>query len=341
MLTSAEPREGAERVRPPATTRIRIEPDAAVRVVSDPFTAVLAVALRGVQDTGAGRATPAARLLRSLPAERQGALALLTAPRHSLIPDLLTPLHADRDVTVGAELERIRDLTADRIRTDIVDTCGGAPPQRWRTVLRAPRQWAAHTADALHDVWVLAEPAWRESAGRRDAEAARVGLAAVHGLLDTLAGDWHPRGRAEHGRLVFPDPEGVDVDAGGRRIVLAPFFAGLGLSVSNLDRPGTVRLAYPLSPRRPAADPDPDGLDALLTPLRTLILQSLDGPQSMTALARAARISPGNATYQIDFLTRTGLTRRDREGRRTIVSRTVRGDRLLAIYGLRKIDEIG
>ena len=67
-----------------------------------------------------------------------------------------------------------------------------------------------------------------------------IGSAADRGLLDTVLAELHPRGWAEDGALVFPDPEGADVDARSRTVLLAPMFSSVDVSISNLERPGTV-----------------------------------------------------------------------------------------------------
>jgi len=95
------------------------------------------------------------------------------------------------------------------------------------------------------------------------ARGSGTGSAARH-ALDVVLAQAHPRGRAEDGCLVFPDPEGTELDASGRTVVLAPVLSRLDVSISNLDRKDLVWPAYPVAPT--AVRDDPTGLAALLTP---------------------------------------------------------------------------
>jgi DNA-binding transcriptional ArsR family regulator len=181
-------------------------------------------------------------------------------------------------------------------------------------------------------LWRGVEPVWRREAELRAREVDRVGLAAARGALDVVLASAHPRGRSEDGVLVFPDPEGTDLDAAGRLVVLTPVLSRLDVSISNLDRAGLLWLAYPApDDARPTAHPG--GLDALLTPVRARLLRFLDGEWPMSRVAVRSGIAAGAATHHVYALVAAGLVSRRREGRRMLVSRTARGDVLLHLYG--------
>jgi DNA-binding transcriptional ArsR family regulator len=321
-------RDGREPV-----TRLHLDPDAHVRITNDPYAAVLALACAGVRDLLTRTDTAAARLTARLSPEQRWSLAQIAAPGSSVSPDLLSPPWPASSTRVSEEVGRLRDLSAADLRQDLATTFGGDPPTRWQRVAERPRDWVVHLADAIDRLWTAVEPVWRSEQHLRDREAERIGAAAVRGALDTVLDALHPRGWAEDGRLVFPDPEGTSVDARDRAVVLAPGLSRLNVSISNLDRSDAVWLAYPV---RRGDPPDPGGLAALLTPIRARLLRAIDVDRTMSDVAALLHVSPATATHQVDALVVAGLARRTREGRRMLVRRTERGDGMLALYALRQ-----
>lgn len=114
--------------------------------------------------------------------------------------------------------------------------------------------------------------------------------------------------------------------------MLAPVLQRLDVSISNLDRPDILWFAYP-APASSAPVADAEGLEALLTPVRATVLRALTGAWSMSQIAGSAAIGASAATYHVDAQVAAGLVTRRREGRRTLVRRTPRGDGLIELYG--------
>ncbi|TQM13773.1 winged helix-turn-helix domain-containing protein [Pseudonocardia kunmingensis] len=312
-------------------SRVRVDPRAAVRVAFDPYTSVLALACAGVRDRLRGLDTVPARVAARIPRHGVQAFARLVAPGRSVGPECVTPAEPAADTDVPAEVDRLRGLTDAEVHDDLDRTFGGSPPPHWLAVADAPARWARDVADGLEALWQGVEPVWRRESELRVREAERVGAAAARGALDVVLASAHPRGRAEDGALVFPDPEGTDLDAVGRLVVLTPVLNRLDVSISNLERAGLVWLAYPV-PGTPGPAPHPGGLDALLTPVRAQLLRALDGERSMSRVAEGSAIAPSVATHHVHALVAAGLARRRREGRHTLVSRTGRGAALLELY---------
>ncbi|MGH3588577.1 MAG: helix-turn-helix domain-containing protein [Pseudonocardia sp.] len=310
-------------------TRVRLHRGVRVRVVSEPYTSVLALACAGVRDQLLGRRSPASRVTASLAPGQRGALARLVVPGSSVGPEFLGPPEPSTDMS--AELDRLRDLSATELQDDFAETYRGQLPPHWRRIAEQPRRWVFDTVDALARLWTIVEPVWWREEALRARHDEWVGSAAERGLLDSVLAELHPRGWAEDGVLVFPDPEGTDVDARSRAVLLAPMFSSVDVSISNLERPDVVRLAYPV---RLAAAPDQGGLSALLTPIRARLLRLLDREQTMTQVARAAGLSPAAANHQIETMVHAGLVDRHRDGRSVIVRRSARGTGLLTLYGL-------
>lgn len=324
------PRPAAQGGRMPVT-RVRPHHEAAVRVTYDPYTTVLALACGAVRDRVRGRDTALARVTDRMTPAGIAALAPLVLPGSSLGPDCLTPVDAARDTEVAAELERLRGLTADEVADDLHRTFAGAPPRRWERVAQRPREWTGAVADVLERLWADVAPAWRAEAGLRSREAERVGVAAARHALDVVLAQAHPRGRVDGGLLAFPDPEALPHEVTGDTLALAPVLSRLDVSISNLDRPGVVWLAYPVPSGQQAAA-DPAGLAALLSPVRADLLRRLRGEWTMSQVADALQVVPSGATHHVDALVAAGLVQRHRDGRHTVVRRTRRGEELLALY---------
>ncbi|MGI5128611.1 winged helix-turn-helix domain-containing protein [Pseudonocardia sp. CA-107938] len=314
-----------------AESRIHVDPRSAVRVTFDPYTSVLALACASARDLTRGHDTPLARIATRMPDRGLRAVARLVTPGSSVGPDCLTPANLGEDTDVAVQIDRLRALTADELTADFARNFGARAPQHWRQVVDDPRPWASDVADALSALWTLVEPVWRRESALRGREADRVGAAAARQSLDIVLAGAHPRGRVCDGALVFPDPEATVTDATGRTVVLAPVLQRLDVSISNLEQPDILWFAYPVpGSTGPAADPA--GLDALLTPVRALVLRALSDGWSMSQIATTAGIGASAATYHVDALVAAGLVVRRREGRRTLVSRTPRGDGLIDLY---------
>ncbi|WP_219415099.1 ArsR/SmtB family transcription factor [Pseudonocardia nigra] len=311
-------------------SRVRIDPRAAVRVTFDPYSSALACA--GARDRLRGIDSAAARVAQRFSGRSLRAVSRIVAPGSSVGPDCLSPADMGTDTDVRHELDRLRGLSAAELHDDLDRTYNGAPPPQWQRIVDDPTRWSRDLADALDGLWAAVEPVWRREEPFRSQKAERVGAAATRRALDVVLAQAHPRGHTEDGTLVFPDPEGTELDATDRVVVLAPVMSRLDVSISNLDHPDLVWLAYPVAGAAPPAA-DPDGLDALLTPARSRLLRHLDGEWAMSGLARAMRIAPSAATHQVDALVAAGLVTRRREGRRVLVRRTSRGDGLLQLYG--------
>ncbi|MFC4945971.1 ArsR/SmtB family transcription factor [Pseudonocardia sp. GCM10023141] len=314
-----------------AESRIRIDPRAAVRVTFDPYSSVLALACAGVRDRLRGQDTGPARVAGRFSERGLRAISRIVAPGSSMSPDCLSPSDLSRDTDVAAEVDRLRGLSADDMRHDLDETFGGHLPPHWERISDAPQRWARDVADALDTLWTAVEPVWHREDPLRAREAERVGAAAARQAMDVVVAEAHPRGRVEDNTLIFPDPEGTELDATGRVVVLAPVLSKLDLSISNLERPDMIWLAYPVADRALRA-PDPGGLAALLTPMRAGLLRMLEGEWSMSQVAAGLGVGASAATHQVDALVAADLVARRREGRRTLINRTERGAGLLDLY---------
>ncbi|ANY09424.1 transcriptional regulator [Pseudonocardia sp. HH130630-07] len=318
------------------STHVTLDQPVPVRVVEDPFASVLGLACAGVRDRAAGRRTAFADACAGLRPESLLAAGRVVAPGASLSPDCLTP-ELDGDPAPSAHrrmrehLDRLRSVSDGELGDDLDRTFDGRLPAHWEAIRPAPRRWLRDLTDGLELLWTALAPEWHRQRGLREDEAHRIGRAAVTGSLAEELADAHPRGRATPSGFEYPDPDGVHSRIGTRTLVLNPLLAGLRLTVANLDRPDDLYLAYPA--RRPTPDPVAGSqLDALLTGPRAAVLRlAQDGP-GMSQLARSMHLTPASVTHHVDWLQRSGLVVRRRDGRTVQVTVTARGRRLLDLY---------
>lgn len=314
-----------------AVSKVRIDPRSAVRVTFDPYSSVLALACAGARDRMRGHDTGPARVAGRFSERGLRAISRIVAPGSSVSPDCLTPTDLGVDTDVNAELTRLRGLSRGEMHEDLDQTFAGNPPPHWERISEAPHRWARDVADALDTLWTAVEPVWQREDALRRREAERVGAASARQAMDVVLAQTHPRGHVTDNTLIFPDPEGTELDATGRVVVLAPVLSRLDLSISNLDRPDMVWLAYPVADKL-VRTADPGGLAALLTPMRAGLLRMLDGEWSMSQVAAGLGVGASAATHQVDALVAADLVSRRREGRRTLIHRTERGNGLLDLY---------
>jgi DNA-binding transcriptional ArsR family regulator len=262
-------------------------------------------------------------------AEYEPLLRPLRAGHNGGVPDVVVPLVASSDVSVRDQVAAVREYSPQQFLDDI-ETLGGDAAV-WRTAARDPGTWLRSYA-ALSDLcWQALEPRWRLLRPAFDAEAERVGVAAVRGCLPAAL-------NTLSSRLTFTD-DGFRVDGrqlipyAGRRLALVPSIGAPDQLFVNGMEPDVISIAYPLrglpdvSPVRPVEDP----LEVILGVPRAQILRLLREPLNVGMIAADLGVTPGAATRHCDVLLRAGLIARERRGRQVFVARTARGNNLLDV----------
>jgi DNA-binding transcriptional ArsR family regulator len=253
-------------------------------------------------------------------------------------PDIAaTPIPPAVDVSVGEQVQRLRDLPDDTMVEDLTRTFGPQLPAVWRPPADVPRRWLNAYASATADAWSTVSPRWRRAQPLLDLEARRVGAAVVRGCTDVLLNTLHPRIRYENGEIWVPATRELSVGLDGRRLVLVPTIAGGAGRLVGFDLPDVVYLAYPVPGQaclgeRPVAAPTNSGADPLAQVLgrtRAHALRALTGPISMGRLAAGLECSQRMITYHCGQLEAAGLILRERRGQSVWVSRTARGHDLV------------
>ncbi|WP_343233637.1 helix-turn-helix domain-containing protein [Streptomonospora sp. PA3] len=300
------------------------------------YPSVFALACEGALAMhGPAPRSPAAQLVGSLPAAAKRALLPIVDRRHTLSPGCLSPGLPTSDTPLAEELDRLRSLSHDDVRTDLervfADT---GVPAHWLSVWRNPRRWTELVALAFDHIGTRLEDAWRRSIRQREREAQRIGTAVARGGIDVALATAHPRGRLRGTALQFPDPNPVNVNASGRWIVLTPMIGRPRAVLCDLDRPDVLWFGYPLAG---PSDETQDArsrteLDALLTPIRARLLRFLDRELPMSAVPALLGCTPPTATHHCTQLAKAGLILRRRRGRSVRIARTPRGDQVLEAY---------
>jgi hypothetical protein len=273
------------------------------------------------------------RVLRATPAESVRVLSPLFGPGSVLVPDCLTLTGTLTVTDLGRQLDQLRDLPSDTLLGQLETDFEGQLPPVWRQVVERPRRFVVAYARVLDAAWRAYAPIWASAAELRDRDAARVATAS--GDLAALLGGVRGRLRVDCDTIRLPDPHPEIFRRGGRRLVLVPLVSGQAASIFSVDRPDVVWLGYPLPGLRTLIDGTPsepadDALALVLGAARARVLLGVDGGPA-GPIARRTGCSLSTLTYHCIALEAAGLIRRERHGQQVLLSRTRRGDELIAL----------
>ncbi|WP_416969464.1 ArsR/SmtB family transcription factor [Streptomyces sp. 4F14] len=264
----------------------------------------------------------------------------LFAPGYSIIPDCVTPTACMPDGDAATQFAQLADLSPDTLLDELEAEFGSVVPPQWRPVVDRPRQWIEGYTDVLRRVWREFDPVWRgaESYVRRETE--RVGAAVLQDCSEAVLHDLSARFRLVGESLRLPDPQAETYALAGRRLVLVPIVSGPGASMFALDRPDLVWIGYPVPGvgrlwQTPPPAPADDPLSLVVGQLRASVLRAAAQPLTMGRLAALLDTSPANATHHCSQLSAAGLLERHRQGRNVWISRTERGDAVVALLSER------
>ncbi|GAB3958348.1 hypothetical protein GCM10029978_003100 [Actinoallomurus acanthiterrae] len=310
---------------------------ARVRVALDPYISVLALTTDAF---GRRRGAPERwrhRIRSTISPANAAAIRPIVAPGRSVVPESVTPINPVAEAPVTDLIERLHDISADELRSDVESVFGGRPPADWGSVAKRPRHWLHSHAEATREAWSAVRPLWQQARPLLHREVERVGTAAVRGRLDVVLGGLHPRSRYEDGVLRISDPEPTRFELGDRPLVLVPMLSGDGALICNFDRTDAVWIGYPMPgvDRLLRGEPESvreDALELLLGPVRAQVLGVLAQPRTMGELAALTELAPSAVTYHCERLAAIGLVQRERSGRQVRVSRTARGESLMDMF---------
>jgi DNA-binding transcriptional ArsR family regulator len=250
------------------------------------------------------------------------------------VPAAAVPRGGRNAAELSDELDRIAELPAEALLEDIEFACGRSPDGPWAMVARAPRRWLPRYADALRKAWRGVRRPWLDAADLFEREVRRVGVACARGMAAQLLTGIHPLARIDGGRWLLADPDLTELRLSEQGLTLLPILGGSDSARAGVRDDGTLEwIAYPLAGAwtQPARR-GPAELAALIGDQRARLLRALDTPRSVGRLAETLMAVPSAATHHVGALETAGLVVRERDGRRVIVHRTLRGTRLVGLY---------
>ena len=251
-----------------------------------------------------------------------------------LIPESCSPISPLTDVSVAEQAVRLREMPASALTDELQQTASdGHPyPPEWRVAGEQPRRWLNSMADASLDTWAVLQSRWQAAGPLLDREVRRVGTAMVRGGMAALLNSLHPRLRYADGTLTIAFPRDYCLTLGPRRLALLPMIAGRDALLISFERPDVCYIGYPVRQPSPGTQAVADGaLAMILGPLRATILRALRQPLTVGQLAAAVQCAPTTATYHLEHLAAAGMIIREQRGTSVRVSRTIRGDELVAL----------
>jgi DNA-binding transcriptional ArsR family regulator len=254
---------------------------------------------------------------------------------YTVLPECLGPIPPLADTSVPEQADRLRDLAPEVLIRELAMYGEHDFPPGWEAAGQQPRRWLNSLADASLDIWALIEPWWRAAGPVFDRELRRVGTAAVRGGLAALLNSLHPRISYRDGTLALAVPGDHCFPQGGRRLVLLPMIAGRDALLVSFERDDVCYVGYPVRPPGPGPQAPlaaaNGALALILGPLRAAVLRALRQPLNVGELATAVQCAPTTATYHVHHLAAAGLVSCERRGSSVLVSRTARGDELVAL----------
>ncbi|HJS27240.1 MAG TPA: DUF5937 family protein [Actinomycetota bacterium] len=264
-------------------------------------------------------------------------LRMLLSYPHGYRADFVTPPPDGPYPDFDEELARILSTPHDTVRHEIELTFpDGDVPDAIRGFVDDPRAALERLVVTLKAYWdaTLAEH-WPRLRALLEGDllyrAKRLALEGAEGLF----GDLHPSVSWKDGVLSVDKRWEVEVDPGGRGLLLIPVaFACPRCSVIT-DPPYQPTLTY--TPRAIAtlwdADRTPtDGaLDELVGETRAAILRTLEIPMTTTEMAARLGVTPGAVSQQLAVLRRAGVIDAHRSGRGVYSELTPLGESLVSL----------
>ncbi|MEY9855515.1 DNA-binding transcriptional ArsR family regulator [Catenulispora sp. GAS73] len=318
-------------------TRLRVS------VIRDPVPMLISLLADIYGDRPQGVPEPWRRLVRgSMSTDAAAVLRPMFAPGTPVLPDCISPpIRPNLDSSdPGGHLERIRGADPDVLLAELHGIFGDDVPLPWRPVVAAPERWLRGVADVMADTWGAFAPVWSRASELFDREAERIGGAVVRGAPEAVLLGLGSRHHYQDGSLYIEDRYPEDFALEGRTLAFVPIISSAAPALCELDRPDLVWLGYAMpgqgrlhSAAAPArADAGADALGVAIGAARALILRTLTTPATMSDIAGWIGATAPAATYHCRHLEAAGLLTRRRQGSRTVVRRTARGEALVDLF---------
>jgi Family of unknown function (DUF5937) len=258
-------------------------------------------------------------------------------PHSGSIPDFLTPPPRVPAPAFSDQLAELRATPAHQVATEL-ERCRSSLPKRDRVnaldeLLADPAAARDLLADRVQAAWdCLVSPYWSRIRSLADADIAYRSQQLTSRGLGPMLEDIDPRIRWRDSAVVVDDRLDIDVELGGRGLVLMPSAFIWPTVVVIIDEPWQPTIAYPA---RGIADlwrqvtPPPDALARLLGRTRALLLTSLDQSSSATTLAALLSLSLSGVSGHLIAMRDAGLLAGTRHGHEIRYARTPLGSALV------------
>lgn len=237
---------------------------------------------------------------------------------------------------IEAELARVRATPPAQVARELAIAYGPAgPPAAARVLLEEPDAGLARLVEVMRAYWTRVLAPWwpRIRAALEDDIVHRARRLTAGGAIEVFA-DLHPTVRWRDGALEVDRGYDQEVDLRGRGLLLVPAAFAWPQVFAMSDEPWQPALIY--TPRgigtlwAPTDHVHQEALAALLGARRARVLGALGTPSATTELAARLGASAAGTSAHLRVLTRAGLARPRRDGRRVLYERTPAGDALLA-----------
>ena len=266
-------------------------------------------------------------------------LALLLAPPKGYMPDFLTPPPSSPVASFEEELDLLRTMSADQVRTDVGHLFDRRrPPEPVRRLVERPRSQLERLASGLEEFWRQAlEPHWPRIRALLEADLAYRSRRLTQGGQARLFADLHPAVRWNRDRLEVRMKHEVTVALRDQGLLLVPSVFIWQKPSAMVDPPWQPTLVYPARGVgllwEPVPDEPTEAMAGLVGRRRAELLEALAAPASTTELAARLDISPGGVSQHLSAMRAAALVAGQRQGRSVLYARTELAERLLESAG--------
>jgi DNA-binding transcriptional ArsR family regulator len=274
-------------------------------------------------------------------------LLLALAPSRGYMPDFITPPPETPFPDFEEELERLLSTPHEQVTDDMRRYRAGRDdlPEAALVIEKDPDAGLERLVSQMRIYWKTAlEGEWQRIRALLEGDVLHRARQLALGGADALFADLHRSIVWDGGLLQVvkehscaSHPTDVEIDCGGRGLVLIPAVFAWPDCVMMIDQPWQPTLSY--SPRGVANLWEPEmqdargAMDELIGGTRAEIMRTLEIPMTTSEVATRLGVTPGAVSQQLSTLRRAGVVEADRVGRGVYSRLTPLGQSLLELLG--------
>jgi DNA-binding transcriptional ArsR family regulator len=284
---------------------------------------------------------------REATAELDLSLLIGLTPSRGYMPDFITPPPETPFPEFEEELDRLLATPHEQVMFDMsrYRKDRGELPEAALLIEDDPEAGLDRLVAQMRIYWKTALQAeWPRIRALLEGDVLHRARQLALGGADGLFADLHRSIQWESGVLQVvkkhsceSHPTEVEIDCGGRGLVLIPAVFAWPDCVMMIDQPWQPTLSY--SPRgvanlwEPEMPDAPGAMDELIGGTRAEIMRTLEIPMTTTEVATRLGVTPGAVSQQLATLRRAGVVEADRVGRGVYSRLTPLGQSLLELLG--------